>query len=150
VLKRELETIPIELGSTMHQEQIKQHIEDNLNEDDSLVGYFQAGSPPNFWLFLLIGPLSILSMKTYFVAVTHKGISFHRLGMLGKFKEHDFFEFADIESVRMGKGVIQRSMMFVFKNNRKIKIKAQLKGLAKVAKLLPEVQQHIEQNIAVV
>ena len=86
-------------------------------------------------------------MKTYFLAVTEKGISFHKLSLLGKFKEHDFFEFNDIESVKIGKGVLQRPMKFKFKNNRKIKIKAQLKGVDKVAKLLPDVQQHIERNI---
>ncbi|MET2898553.1 hypothetical protein ABXV22_09560 [Vibrio rotiferianus] len=134
----------------MNKEQAKKYIEDNLNDGDSLIGFFQAVSPPNIWLFLLIGPLFILSMRTYFLAVTEKGISFHRLSLLGKFKEHDFFEFSDIESVKIGKGLLQRPMKFTFKNNRKIKVKAQLKGVEKVAKLLPDVQEHIESNIPLV
>lgn len=134
----------------MNKEQAKKHIEENLNDGDSLIGFFQAVSPPNIWLFLLIGPLFILSMRTYFLAVTEKGISFHKLSLLGKFKEHDFFEFGDIESVKIGKGLLQRPMKFAFKNNRKIKVKAQLKGVEKVAKLLPEVQEHIESNIPLV
>lgn len=131
----------------MNKEQAKEYIEENLNEGDSLIGFFQAISPPKIWLFLLIGPLFFLSMRTYFLAVTEKGISFHKLSLLGKFKEHDFFEFGDIESVKIGKGLLQRPMKFVFKNNRKLKLKAQLKGVEKVAKLLPDVQQHIESNI---
>ncbi|MDO2950012.1 hypothetical protein M8828_16660 [Aeromonas simiae] len=134
----------------MNKEQAKKYIEENLNDGDSLIGFFQAVSPPNIWLFLLIGPLFILSMRTYFLAVTEKGISFYRLSLLGKFKEHDFFEFGDIESVKIGKGLLQRPMKFTFKNNRKIKVKAQLKGVEKVAKLLPDVQKHIESNIPLV
>ena len=131
----------------MNKEQAKKHIEENLNKGDSLVGFFQAVSPPNIWLFLLIGPLFILSMRMYFLAVTDKGISFHKLSLLGKFKEHDFFEFSEIESVKIGKGILQRPMKFVFINKRKIKVKAQLKGVEKIAKLLPNVQQYIESNI---
>jgi len=134
----------------MNKEQAKEHIEKNLNNGDSLIGFFLAVSPPNIWLFLLIGPLFILSMRTYFLAVTDKGISFHRLSLLGKFKEHDFFDFGDIESVKIGKGLLQRPMKFTFKNNRMIKVKAQLKGVEKVAKLLPDVQDHIERNIPLV
>ena len=131
----------------MNKEQAKKYIEENLNDGDTLIGFFQAVSPPNIWLLFLIGPLFILSMKTYFLAVTEKGISFHKLSMLGKFKDHDFFEFGDIETVKIGKGVLQRPMKFEFKNNRKIKVKAQLKGVERVAKLMPEVQRHIENNI---
>lgn len=131
----------------MNKERAKEYIEESLNDGDSLIGFFQAISPPNIWLFFLIGPLFVLSMNTYFLAVTEKGIYFYRLSLLGKFKEHDFFEYSEIESVVIGKGIIQRPMMFTFKNNRKIKVKAQLKGVEKIAKLLPEVQQHIERNI---
>ncbi|WP_260260185.1 PH domain-containing protein [Vibrio intestinalis] len=134
----------------MNKEQAKKHIEENLNDGDSLIGFFQAISPPNYWLVFLIGPFFILTMKVYFLAVTEKGISFYKLSMMGKFKENDFFEFDDIESVKIGKGLLQRPMKFTFKNNRKIKIKAQLKGVEKVAKLLPDVQQHIESNIPLV
>jgi hypothetical protein len=134
----------------MNKDQAKKHIEENLVDGDSLIGFFQAVSPLNIWLLFLIGPLSLLSMKTYFLAVTEKGISFHRVNLLGKFKEHDFFEFDDIESVEIGKGVLQRPMKFLFKNGRKVKVKAQLKGVEKVAKLLPDVQKYIETNIPLV
>ena len=131
----------------MNKEQAKKYIEGNLNNGDSLIGFFQAISPPKIWLILLIGPLFILSMRAYFIAVSEKGIYFYKLSLLGKFNEHDFFEFDDIESVKIGKGLLQRPMKFTFKNNRKIKIKAQLKGVKKIAKLLPAVQQHIENKV---
>ena len=132
----------------MNKEQAKKHIEENLNDGDSLIGFFQAVTPPNFWLFLLIGPFFFISMRIYFLAVTEKGIFFHKLSPLGKFKEHDFFEFSEIESVKIGKGILQRPIKFVFINNRKIEVKAQLKGVGKVAKLLPSLQQYIESNIS--
>ena len=131
----------------MNKEQAKKYIEGNLNNGDSLIGFFQAISPPKIWLAFLIGPLFILSMRAYFIAVSEKGIYFYKLSLLGKFNEHDFFEFDDIESVKIGKGLLQRPMKFTFKNNRKIKIKAQLKGVKKIAKLLPAVQQHIENKV---
>jgi len=134
----------------MNKQDAREYIEKNLNVDDTLVGFFQAIRPPKIWLFFLIGPLFILSMRSYFVAVTEKGISFYRLSLLGKFKEHDFFEFSEIENVKIGKGLLQRPMIFTFTNNRKIKVKAQLKGVEKVAKLLPDVQDYIEKNISLI
>ncbi|MDP2491564.1 hypothetical protein Q8W38_19625 [Vibrio splendidus] len=134
----------------MNKQDAKEFIEKNLNVDDTLVGFFQAIRPPKFWLFFLIGPLFVLSMRSYFVAVTEKGISFYRLSLLGKFNEHDFFEFSEIENVKIGNGLLQRPMIFTFTNNRKIKVKAQLKGVGKVAKLLPDVQEYIEKNISLI
>ena len=133
----------------MNKSQVEVHVKDSLEGDDSLIGFFQAMQLPKIWLYFLIGPLAFLSMKTYFVAVSKRGLYFHRLNLLGKFKDYDFFEFNEIDSVKIGGGILQRPMTFQFKNKRKIKIKAQLKGVEKVAKLTPEVQQYIENNIAV-
>jgi len=52
--------------------------------------------------------------------------------------------------VKIGKGMLQRPMKFTFKNGRNIYIKAQLKGLEKVAKLDEATQKHIERNIAAI
>lgn len=131
----------------MKKEKAKEYIMGKLDEGDSLIGFFQAMKPPNYWLVFLLGPIFFLSMRVYFVAVTEKGIFFHQLGMLGNFKTHDFFEFAEIESVKIGEGVLQRPMKFVFKNSRKLKLKAQLKGVESVAKLVPDVQKHIIRHI---
>lgn len=131
----------------MNKEKAQEYIQAHLNENDSLIGFFQAIETPKIWLYFLIGPLAALSMKYYFLAVTEKGIHFHKLSMLGKFAGSDFFKFNEIESVKIGKGLIQRPMMFKFKNSRKLKINAQLKGVEKVAKITENVQQHIERNI---
>lgn len=132
----------------MNKDQAKDYIEANLNAGDSLIGFFQAVRPPNLWLIFLIGPLYVLSMKMYFIAVSKKGIFFHQLNMFGKFKEQDFFNFNEIETVDIGKGIMQRPMKFIFKNKRKLKIKAQLKGVQKIAKLTPDVQEYIETQIS--
>lgn len=42
----------------MKKEQAKKYIEEQLNEGDNLIGFFQAVSPPKIWLLLIIGPLS--------------------------------------------------------------------------------------------
>lgn len=132
----------------MKKETAQEHIKLNLIEGDSLISFFQAVQPIKIWLFFLIGPLAVLSMKMYFLAVTEKGLYFHRLSLLGKFNGFDFFAYDEIESVVIGKGVLQRPMKFQFRNGRTLKIKAQLKGVEKIAKLTSEAQQHIELNIA--
>ena len=132
----------------MNKDKAQQHISACLNDGDDLIGFFQAIEPPKIWLFFLLGPLAILSMKSYFVAVGEQGVYFHRLNLLGKADTHDFFSFDEIEHLKVGNGVLQRPMWFSFNNGRKIKIKGQLKGVEKVAKLTPEVQAHLEKQIS--
>lgn len=134
----------------MNKEQAQGYIQQNLKENDILIGFFQAVSPPKIWMFFLLGPLAILSMRMYFLAVTEKGIYFYKLNFLGKFKDCDFFEFDEIENVKIGKGILQRPMNFNFKNNRKIKLKAQLKGHDKIAKVTADVQGYIEDRVVLV
>lgn len=131
----------------MKTEIAQRHIEKNIASDDSLIGFFYAIQPFKWWLFLLIGPLAVLSMKSLFVAVTKNGLTFHRLNMLGKFSDNDFFSYKEIDNVKIGKGLLQRPMEFKFTNGRRLKIKAQLKGVASVAKITDPVQRHIESNI---
>ena len=133
----------------MDKAKAQQHIQQNLASGDSLVGFFYTIQPYKSWLFLFLGPLAALSMKYYFVAVTQAGITFHRMNMLGKFAEADRFAYADISSIKIGKGLLQRPMLLAFKNGRKLKIKAQLRGVDKVAKLTDDVQRYIESHIAV-
>jgi len=133
----------------MNKETAKEHILKNLIQGDSLIGFFVAQQSFKIWLFFLIGPLAVLSMKSYFVAATQKGIYFHRLNLLGKFADSDFFEFNEIESIKISRGILQCPMIFKFKNGRSIKIKAQLKGIERVAKFTEETRQHIQNNIPV-
>jgi hypothetical protein len=131
----------------MKTEIAQKHIQKNIASDDFLIGFFYAIQPFKWWLFFLIGPLAVLSMKSLFVAVTKNGLTFHRLNMLGKFSGSDSFTYKEIENVKIGKGLLQRPMEFKFINGRKLKIKAQLKGVASVAKITEPVQRHIEANI---
>jgi len=126
-----------------------EHINENLSQGDVLVGYFQATQSFKLWLFFLIGPLAVLSMRFYFVAVTQRGVYFHRLNFWGKFADYDFFQFDEIENVDIGDGFIQKPMRYFFKNGRKLKLKAQLKGTQKVAKLDEETLQYLTEHLAV-
>ncbi|MEJ2795498.1 PH domain-containing protein [Iodobacter sp. LRB] len=131
----------------MKKEKIQEHIESRIVKDDALVGYFLAIQPFKFWLFLLIGPFAILSMKCFYVAVTKNNIMLHSLNMFGKFSGSESFKFKEIESVKISKGILQRPIVFKFTNGRRLKLKAQLKGRSNVAKITEPVQQYIEENI---
>jgi hypothetical protein len=128
----------------------QKNIEKYIEPGDSLIGFFYAQQPFKIWLFFLIGPFAVFSMKHLFVAVTKNGIHFHRVSLLDKFIQGDFFNYNEIEAVKIGKGMLQRPMRFKFKNGRNLKIKAQLKGVEKVAKLTDDTQKHIEANIATI
>jgi hypothetical protein len=134
----------------MDKDNAKEHIQKHIEQDDDLVDFFYAQQPFKIWLFLLIGPFAAFSMRFYFVGVTTKGIHFHRLNLLGKFSDHDFFRYDEIENVKIGKGMLQRPMKYQFKNGRNLNLKAQLKGVEKVAKLNDVTQQHIENNITLI
>lgn len=131
----------------MKKELAQQHIEQHLDEADNLIGFFFAVQPFKIWLFFLIGPLAVLSMKYYFVAVTDNGMTFHHLNWLGKFAANDHFAYDEIECVKIGKGWIQRPMKFKFINGRKLTLKATIKGVERVAKLTDSLQQHFQSRI---
>lgn len=135
----------------MKKEVAKEHILEELRNGDELVGFFMAQSPFPIWWFLLLGPLGMLFMKTYFIAVTKNGINFHKLSLMGKFKsDGDFFKFDEIKNVKIKDGMMQRPMIFILNNGVKVKIKAQKKGFERVAKLDEKTLQHIEDNITVI
>ena len=131
----------------MKKEQAQEYIEQKLEENDTLIGFFQATKLPSMWWFLLIGVLLFLGLRVYFIGITERGLYFHKLSLFGKFESYDFFNFEEIESVKIGKGLIQRPMKFHFKNERKMKVKAQLKGVERLAKLTPDLQSYIEDKI---
>lgn len=106
-----------------------------------------AQRPFKIWLFFLIGPLAVLSMKSYFVAVTSKGLHFHTLNLLGKFSQHDFFSYNEIDSVKIGNGALQIPMKYTFSNGRKLKIKAQKKGMERVAKIDEKTLEFLKKNV---
>lgn len=132
----------------MHKDEVQKHIEKHLAEGDELIGFFQATYTPSFWWFPLVGPLIFLGAKIYFVGVSKHGLYFHRLTFMRKFRDADFFKYDEIESAKVGGGILARPFVFRFTNGKKLKVKGQLKGLEKIAKLTPEVSDHIRSNIA--
>lgn len=133
----------------MKKEKAQVYIEENLNKGDTLIGFFQATKWPNFWLLVILGPLFAVTMKMYFLAVTEQGLYFHRLGLFGGIKDAHFIRFNEIASVSIGEGILQRPIHFSLKNGKKIKVRAQINGAERIAKLSPEVQQHLVKNITV-
>ena len=133
----------------MKKNKAEKHIVENLTKGDDLVGLFLGTQPPKFWLFFVVGPLAVLSIKQYLVGVSKKGLYFHRLNLLGKFSNCDFFEFGDVKSIKIGTGILQKPLSFQFNNGRKLKIKALIKGRKNVATLTENTQKHIESNITI-
>ena len=132
----------------MHKDEVQKHIERHLAEGDELIGFFQATYTPSFWWFPLVGPLMFAGVRTYFISVSKKGIHFHKLNLMGKFQNADFFKYDEIKSVKLGGGFMARPMVFRFANGKKLKVEGQLKGLERIAKLTPEVSDYIRNNIA--
>ena len=134
----------------MHKDQAREHIEKDITEGDELIGFFQATYFPRFWwlLVVLVTPIAVLTMRIYFVGVSKQGLCFYKLTFMGKFCDADFFKYDEIDSVKVGRGFLQRPMVFRFMNGRKLRLKGQLKGLGKIAKLTPEVSDYIGNNIA--
>ena len=132
----------------MHKDEVQKHIEKHLAEGDELIGFFQATYTPSFWWFVLVGPLMFAGIRTYFIGVSKQGLYFYKLTLMGKFREADFFKYDEIESAKVGGGILARPMVFRFANGKKLKVKGQLKGIEKIAKLTPEVSDYIRSNIA--
>ena len=132
----------------MLKDEVQKNIENHLAESDELIGFFQATYTPSFWWFPLVGPLMFVGVRTYFIGVSKNGIHFHKLNLMGKFQNADFFKYDEITSVKLGGGFMARPMVFRFANGKKLKVKGQLKGLERIAKLTPEVSDYIRNNIA--
>lgn len=130
----------------MKKEQILEHVEQELEENESLIGFFMAQYKPSYWFLLLIGPLWALGIRVQYIAVTERGLYFHKCNILGKITGFDFFSYDEIKSVDFGKGLLQRPMKFLFKNNRKLKLNAQLKGVEKIPKLTPDIQDYMQKK----
>lgn len=123
------------------------HVENHLQPGEELIGFFVAQKRVNFLMYMLMGPLAAFTMKFYYVAVTSAGIHFHRVNMWDKFAEHDFFNFEDIAGLKMGGGMLQKPLSFEFKNKRKLKIHAQLKGINNVATIDDKTIQHLNDKV---
>lgn len=120
----------------MQKQEALAHIEQNLESGEELIGYFMAQSTSWKWLIFLIGPLAFLTLRVYFVGVSNRGIHFHQINFMGnKFIQHDKFRYEEIEKAKIGWGFLQLPIKFFFKNERKFKINAQLKGVERVAKI---------------
>jgi hypothetical protein len=120
----------------MDKEKIKNELVlPNLKQGEKLVGYFQAQYLPSHWWLLLIGPLWGLCIRFYVIAVTNQGLHLHKFNLLGKPDIYNFFPSAEITSLYLGGGVMQAPLQLSFANGRKLRLKAQLKGVDKIAKL---------------
>ena len=131
----------------MRNETAKRHIDDHLEPGDSVVGWFGGVSWPRLWVWFLLGPLAVLGLRQWFIAVSHRGVYFHRISLIAKPEGYDFFRYDEITECDVGRGYLNKPMRFLFNNNRRLKVRAQSRGLKHVPKLTPEVQEHLVQRV---
>jgi hypothetical protein len=115
----------------------------HLKSEEELIGFFQATYTPSMWWYFLIGPLSLFAMRTYLIAVTNKGLQFHKFTMWGKPDTYDFFSYPEMNTLKLGSGFLQAPLKVTFVNGRALKLKAQLKGARRVATLDEKTKEYL-------
>lgn len=131
----------------MRKERARHHIDEHLEPGDSVVGFFQATRWPRIWVFFLLGPLAMLGLRILFIAVSQRGVYFHRVSHIDRFEGHDFFRFDEISACDVGRGFLNKRVRFLFNNNRRLRVLAQFRGADRVARLSPEVQEYLMQRV---
>jgi hypothetical protein len=117
----------------------------NLKEGEELVGYFQAMYRLPFWKLVLFGAFAAFSNKVYYVAVTSKGVHFHKLTFLGKLHSSLYYSWEEIVKIKIKKGVFQKPYYFWFADGKKLRIQAMVKGSpTRVALLNTETKTFLE------
>ena len=121
-------------------EDIRNLVKSEITVGEELVNFFGARTPVKLWLFFFIGPLSVLFVTGYFLAITDRGVHFYRLkkqmfSAKLNIANHDFFSWNEIDKVKVGRGLIQATVKFKFSNGKKIKLKCQVGGLKHIPKL---------------
>jgi len=107
----------------------------NLKQGEELIGFFTAIYSPAFIWFFLFGPLYYFGNRSYWVAVTDVGLHLHKLTFWGKPDTYEFTSYAEISSLKLGKGLLQAPLKLKFSNGKKLALKAILKGLERAGKL---------------
>lgn len=106
-----------------------------LKQDEELIGYFQAQYAPSYWWLILIGPLWALGIRLYVIAVTNQGLHLTKFNLLGRPDVYNFFPSAEITSLHLGDGVMQAPLQLNFANGRELRLRVQLGGIGRIAKL---------------
>lgn len=127
----------------MEKRKVLEEVSKVLKEDEDLVGAFLARSIPPFWTNLISPLLSAFKTKTYYIAVTNKGIYIHMTNIFDKLVEYNFYNYDEILELQIKKGFLVKKMKFIFKNEEKINISAPAFGIEKLAKILPEVEDYL-------
>ncbi len=108
-----------------------------LKKDEELIGFFQATYVPSLWWIFLIGPFAVFGTKIYCVAVTNQGLHLYKLNFFSnsKIDVYNFIPYSEISEIKLGNGFLQAPLKLVLVNGKKLVLKAQLKGIDKLAKL---------------
>ena len=116
----------------------KDFILPRLKQGEELIGFFQARYVPFLWFFL-IGPIMLLGIRIYYIAVTNQGLHIHKLSFFSmrKVDVYNFFSYAEISKINLGKALIlpEAPLKLVFSNGRKLKLRALVRGGKKAVKL---------------
>jgi len=132
----------------MKYEKMRSHVDENLHDDDQLIGLFWSMQPMKFWLFALIGPFAAFSMKFYVVAVSKKGISFHNVNFFERFTETSFFTYDEIEALKLKRGRLNATLRVRFNNGQKLRLTASYAG--KESSLSKTTARYLEEKFPII
>ncbi len=119
----------------MNKVAIQQYVTDNLQPNDELIESFLAIKRPNMFYIVLFSWIAIFSLRYYVIAVSQRGIYFHKLNFFGRFSSTELIEYQDIEHVTIGLGFVQKTFHVYFKNGRQLKLKAAFRGARRGLKI---------------
>ena len=105
-------------------EKLKEKYQDCLKSDENFIGQIMGSTFPLKWIVLL-GPLGTLFMKQYMVVVSDKRVHFNKLNMMGKAVAIDSFDYDEIKTLNIKKGIVKYKVRFHFKNDKKLTLSAQ-------------------------
>lgn len=129
--------------------ELEDRIRQDLEPGDDLLGFFLGQIPFKFWWFLLVGPIAVLGMKTYYIAASQRGMHFYRMNIIGQIEQHDYFNYDAIRVLEIKSGMLQLPLRFEFKNHNELKVRAQKKGAKKIPKLTDELIETLKGKLKV-
>jgi len=134
----------------MHKDTVKSDlIVPHLKAGEELIGFFMAGYQPKLRWYFLAGPFAALKMRMYFAAVTPLGIHLHKMNFWGKPESHEFVPYSNMSKLKIGKGLLQ-ARFEISTAAKTISLKAQLKGVEKVAKLDHQTREFLRKKASLI
>lgn len=91
---------------------------------------------------------SLFEQRANYIGVSKQGIYVHETNFSGEFSGSYFLSYAQIESIKIKRGYLQRKILLTTTDDIKIKLHGQNKGIKRVPKITPEIATYLQQRVA--